>query len=67
MPSAQVRSAITLDGVLSCSFLGTPGQVKDQLADFQKRTQADDLMLSCSVYDHELRQRSLRWTAEAAL
>ncbi|MFT7518419.1 MAG: luciferase family oxidoreductase group 1 [Kiritimatiellia bacterium] len=56
-----------LQGVLSCSFLGTPSQVRDGLAAFQQRTQADELMITCGVYDHELRQRSLRWTAEAAL
>lgn len=55
-----------LASVLSCTFLGTPKQVQTQLAAFQKQTQADSLMIACSVYDHELRQRSLRWTAEAA-
>jgi luciferase family oxidoreductase group 1 len=52
-----------LTGVLSCSFIGTAKQVQDGLVDFQKRTQASELMVACSVYDHGLRQRSLRWTA----
>lgn len=54
-----------LDHVLSCSFVGTPSQVRKGLADFRRETAADELMVVCSIYDHELRQRSLRWTAEA--
>ncbi|MEQ1567168.1 MAG: LLM class flavin-dependent oxidoreductase [Myxococcota bacterium] len=54
-----------LDHVLSCSFVGTPHQVRAGLADLRKQTAADELMVVCSVYDHALRQRSLRWTADA--
>ena len=32
---------------------------------FRAQTRADELIVSCSIFDHELRQRSLRWTADA--
>jgi hypothetical protein len=51
-----------LAGVLSHTFLGTPAQVQLALSEFQERTHASELMITCPVYDHELRQRSLRWT-----
>lgn len=59
--TAQERAM--LDHVLSCSFLGTASQVREGLRAFRRETAADELMVVCSVYDHELRQRSLRWTA----
>ncbi|MFT5460761.1 MAG: luciferase family oxidoreductase group 1 [Myxococcota bacterium] len=48
-----------LDSVLAVSFLGTAAEVQAGLADFQARTQASELMISCNVYDHDLRQRSI--------
>ncbi|MCA9490780.1 MAG: LLM class flavin-dependent oxidoreductase, partial [Myxococcales bacterium] len=54
-----------LDHVLSCSFVGTPAQVRAGMDAFRAQTRADELIVSCSIFDHELRQRSLRWTADA--
>jgi luciferase family oxidoreductase group 1 len=54
-----------LDGVLSCSFVGTAAQVRDGLAAFRRETHADEIMVNCSVYDHDLRLRSLRQTIDA--
>jgi luciferase family oxidoreductase group 1 len=54
-----------LAGVLSHTFLGTPARVQLALSEFQERTHASELMIVCPVYDHELRQRSLRWTMGA--
>jgi luciferase family oxidoreductase group 1 len=59
------QERVMLDHVLSCSFVGTPAQVREGLAAFRKQTAADELMVACSVFDHDLRLRSLRWTAEA--
>lgn len=57
------QEQVMLEHVLSCSFVGTPKQVREGLAAFRKQTAADELMVACSIYDHDLRQRSLRWTA----
>jgi len=54
-----------LAGTLSHTFLGDARQVQEGLAAFQKQTRATELMVSSSVYDHDLRQRSLTWIGEA--
>lgn len=54
-----------LAGMLKHTFLGDPRQVHEGLAAFQNQTRATELMISCSVYDHDLRQRSLTWIGEA--
>lgn len=54
-----------LAGMLSHTFLGDARQVQKGLADFQKQTRATELMISCPVYDHDLRRRSLTWIAES--
>src|SRR5580704_7700545 len=41
-----------LDQVLSCASIGTPGQVQRDLQEFVARTGADELMLTCQIFDH---------------
>lgn len=47
-----------LDGVLSCSAIGTSGEIRDSVNAFIERTGADELMLTSQIYDHAARLRS---------
>src|SRR5690606_29285934 len=47
-----------LDHVLSCAAIGTPESVASQIRAFIERTGADELMLTCNMYDHSARLRS---------
>ncbi|MBC9034192.1 LLM class flavin-dependent oxidoreductase [Sphingomonas sp. JC676] len=54
-----------LGQVLSASAVGGPDKVREQIAAFIERTQADELMLTSAMFDHEARKRSLTIAAEA--
>ncbi len=54
-----------LDGVLSATATGTAQQVGEKMAKFIDRTQADELILTSSIFDHEARKKSLSIAAEA--
>jgi len=54
-----------LDQVLSCAAIGTPAVVRAALGDFIALTGADELMISCSMFDHASRRRSYEIAAEA--
>ncbi len=54
-----------LDDVLSCSAIGSMKTVKAGVAKFIERTQADEIIVACSVFDHDKRKRSLEITVEA--
>jgi luciferase family oxidoreductase group 1 len=47
-----------LDSVLSCSAIGAPDTVGQQLKAFIERTGADELMITSQIYDHAARLRS---------
>ena len=47
-----------LDSVLSCAAVGAPETVRDQTAAFIERTGADELMLTCAMFDHGARLHS---------
>jgi luciferase family oxidoreductase group 1 len=47
-----------LDQALSCSFAGTPDEVRKGLDAFVTRTGADELMVVSQIYDHAARLRS---------
>ncbi|RZM02536.1 MAG: LLM class flavin-dependent oxidoreductase [Variovorax sp.] len=47
-----------LDSVLSCSAVGSPETVREQVAAFVERTGADELMVTSQVFDHAARLRS---------
>ena len=51
--------------VLSCSAVGTRATVRDALAAFVARTDADELMLTSNVWDHAARLRSFEIAAAA--
>jgi luciferase family oxidoreductase group 1 len=55
-----------LDEVLSCTAIGSPATVQRQLQAFIHRTGADELMVTCQVFDHAARLRSYEIAAQAA-
>jgi alkanesulfonate monooxygenase SsuD/methylene tetrahydromethanopterin reductase-like flavin-dependent oxidoreductase (luciferase family) len=54
-----------LEHVLQASAIGTRDVVRDGLARFIARTQADEIIVSCAMFDFEARKRSLAIAAEA--
>jgi luciferase family oxidoreductase group 1 len=56
-----------LDGLLSCSAIGSPATVKDQTQAFIDRTGADELMITSQIFDHRARVRSYELLAQAML
>jgi luciferase family oxidoreductase group 1 len=51
--------AAMLDNVLSASAIGAADAVKAGVAAFIERTKADEIIVACSVFEHEKRKRSL--------
>jgi luciferase family oxidoreductase group 1 len=47
-----------LTQVLSCSAIGSPDAVRKQLVEFIEQTEADELMITCQIFDHASRLRS---------
>jgi luciferase family oxidoreductase group 1 len=60
------ESRATLDHAFSEAIVGSPATVEARLADFVRRTGADEIMVSTSVYDHAARLKSFEIVAEAA-
>ena len=59
-PAAQAL----LDQILSCSAVGSPETVAQQLTAFIARTGADELMITSQIFDHAARLRSYEITSE---
>lgn len=57
--------AAMLDELLSCRAIGSEESVSKGIAAFIERTQADEIIIACSMFDHEKRKRSLELTARA--
>jgi luciferase family oxidoreductase group 1 len=53
-----------IDHVLSCSAVGSPPRVREQVEAFVARTGADELMITSQIFDHEARLRSYSLLAE---
>jgi alkanesulfonate monooxygenase SsuD/methylene tetrahydromethanopterin reductase-like flavin-dependent oxidoreductase (luciferase family) len=47
-----------LNDVLSCSAIGSPQTVRESIKAFLARTNADELIIACNMYDHAARLRS---------
>lgn len=58
-------SVAALQDVLSCSAIGSPETVNAGIEAFAKRTNADEIIVAASIFDHEKRKRSLAITASA--
>lgn len=50
--------------MLSCAFVGSPATVQEGLEQFVARTQADELMVSAPIFDHQKRLHSIELLAE---
>jgi len=55
--------ASALNDVLSASAIGAPHTVRTAVKAFLARTQADEIIVACSVFDHAKRKRSLEIAA----
>lgn len=53
-----LQSRAILRQVLSCSAIGNPETVREAVERFLRQTQADELMVTSQVYDHQARLRS---------
>ncbi|MBB5685486.1 LLM class flavin-dependent oxidoreductase [Sphingobium boeckii] len=53
-----------LDQVLQASAIGSPETVSRKVAAFIERTRADELIISCQMFDHEARKRSFTIAAQ---
>jgi alkanesulfonate monooxygenase SsuD/methylene tetrahydromethanopterin reductase-like flavin-dependent oxidoreductase (luciferase family) len=53
-----------LDDALACAIVGAPDAVRSGLADFIRRTGADELMVTANIFDHGKRKRSFEIVAE---
>jgi luciferase family oxidoreductase group 1 len=58
------NAVAALQDVLSCSTIGSAETVRAGVAAFVERTDADEVIVACSVFDHDLRKASLAMTAE---
>jgi luciferase family oxidoreductase group 1 len=56
-----------LDEVMSCSAVGAPATIGRELEAFIARTGADEIMVSCQIFDHRARLRSYEIAAEVAI
>jgi luciferase family oxidoreductase group 1 len=54
-----------LEDVLSCSAIGSARTTRERIAAFVDRTGADEIVIACSVFDHEKRKQSLTIAADA--
>ncbi|MFT5579628.1 MAG: luciferase family oxidoreductase group 1 [Paraglaciecola psychrophila] len=53
-----------LDSIGRCSAVGSPETVKRRIDDFVEQTGADELMLVCSIFDHDKRMQAFKIAAE---
>jgi alkanesulfonate monooxygenase SsuD/methylene tetrahydromethanopterin reductase-like flavin-dependent oxidoreductase (luciferase family) len=63
--SLPLPSRAILEGVLSCSAIGSPETARKQVEQFVERTHADELMVTAQIYDHQARLRSYELLMEA--
>ena len=60
-----LQARATLQGVLSCSAIGSPGTARTQVEAFVERYKPDELMVTAQIYDHQARLRSYELLMEA--
>ncbi len=53
--------------MLSCSFVGSPATVREQMTKFLARTRADELIVAGGIFDQAARLKSYELLAELAL
>jgi luciferase family oxidoreductase group 1 len=67
LASLPAHFAGAIDDVLSASAIGGADTIRDKLKAFIARTQADEIIVACSVFDHEKRKRSVEIAATTFL
>jgi luciferase family oxidoreductase group 1 len=63
--SLEPAQRAVLSHTLSCSAIGSPDKVREDLKHFVARTGADELMITSQIYDHEARLASYDIAADA--
>lgn len=58
------REHSILEQTLTCSAIGSPARVEQEIKDFLELTRADELMITCQMYDHAARMRSFEIAAD---
>lgn len=58
------QEKMIVEQMLACTFIGSTDTLKHELADFLEQTQANEIMISSNIYDHQKRLESHRLTAE---
>jgi len=66
LASLPARGRAILEHVLSCTAVGGPERVRASLRAFVDKTEADELIVTSSIYDHGARRRSYELLAEVA-
>lgn len=59
--------AHALDGFLSCSFIGAPDRIKEEVSEFVKATGINELMVTSHIYDMDERINSYKILADAKI
>ena len=62
--SLEPMAKAMLDQTLSCAVVGSPETVRRGVADFARRTGADELMVTGHIFDHAARLRSYEILAD---
>ncbi len=62
--SLEPMAKAMLDQALACSVVGSPETVRRGVADFVRRTGADELMVTGQIFDHSARLRSYEILAD---
>ncbi|MCO5248752.1 MAG: LLM class flavin-dependent oxidoreductase [Chitinophagales bacterium] len=60
----DAREEAYVRNMLSHSFVGTPDSVHQQLLDFQKKINVEELMITTPVYSHSIRLKTIRYVRE---
>ena len=63
--SLDPRARAVVDHISQASAIGSPATVRDRIADFVARTQADEIICAGATFDPAARERSLELTADA--
>ena len=56
--------AAQVSAMLRCFFVGTPESVRQELDSFREKTEADELIVSATLYDADARLRSYELLAD---
>ena len=63
LESLSPLEASIVDQTLTCSAIGSPAVVREQIAEFIALTNADELMITAHIFDHRQRLRSIEIAA----